>query len=118
MQLIKTYKAVINHQLGYAVCGREHLMEYANLKRLKKFIFPLLDNLEIGKEIPDELMDLSFDDCWIDLSYTCNKKTHALVLLVRNKKLKFASKAPVDQFFTDQSEENADGYYDFMTDFD
>lgn len=114
MQLIKTYKAVINHQLGYTTNSRENMIEQGNLKRLKKFIFPLLDDLQIGKELPKDLNDLS-NGCWIDLSYIFAGKTYMLVLIVENNKLKCVSKT---NFFRDNSEENADGYYDFMTDFD
>lgn len=114
MQLIKTYKAVINHQLGYTMTGRENMIEHANLKRLKKFIFPLLDELQIGKKLPKDLNDLS-NKCWVDLSYVFSGETYMLVLIVEDNKLKCVSKT---NFFADNSEENADGYYDFMKDFD
>lgn len=114
MQLIKTYKAVINHQLGYTLMGQKSMMEHANLRRLKKFIFPMLDKLEIGKEIPEDLKDLAIGNCIINLSYTFSNEIYTLVLIIENDKLKCASK---NHFHQDQSEENADGYYDFMTDF-
>lgn len=115
MLLIKTYKAVINHQLGYTMMGHESMMEHANLRRLKKFIFPMLDKLEIGKEIPEDLKDLAIGNCFIDLSYTFSNEIYTLVLIIEDNKLKCVSKT---LFFQDNSEENADGYYDFMKDFD
>ena len=114
MQLIKTYKAVINHQLGWTLYGPKQMAEHANLKRLRQFIFPLLDNLEIGKEIPDELKSLS-NGCWINLSYTLADEYYPLFIVVENNKFKYATK---DLSTKNQSEENAIGYYDFMTDFE
>lgn len=114
MQLIKTYKAVINHQLGYTMNSRENMIENGNLIRLKKFIFPLLNDLQIGKELPKDLNDLS-NGQWIDLSYVFAGKTYMLVLIVEDNKLKCVSKT---NFFRENSEEKADGYHDFMKDFD
>jgi len=110
MQLIKTYKAVINQQLGWTLYGLTQMAEHANLKRLRQFIFPLLDNLEIGKEIPDELKSLS-NGCWINLSYTFADEYYPLFIVVENNKFKYATKHPSAK---NQSEENAIGYHDFM----
>ena len=114
MQLIKTYKAVINHQLDYTLYGPAQMAEHANLKRIKHFIFPLLDKLEVGKEIPEELKVLS-NGHWINLSYNFSDKCHPLFIVVEKNVLKYVTK---DLLQGDQSEENADGYYDFMKDFD
>lgn len=114
MQLIKTYKAVINHQLNYTLYGPSQMAEHANLKRIKHFIFPLLDKLEIGKEIPEELKVLS-NGHWINLSYNFSDEYHPLFIVVEKNVLKYVTK---DLSEENQSEENADGYYDFMTDFD
>lgn len=114
MQLIKTYKAVINHQLDYTLYGPAQMAEHANLKRIKHFIFPLLDKLEVGKEIPEELKVLS-NGHWINLSYNFSDKCHPLFIVVEKNVLKYVTK---DLSEENQSEENAIGYYDFMTDFD
>ena len=41
MKIIKTYQAVIRHQLGYTVMGAESFADLGNLKRLEAYIFPL-----------------------------------------------------------------------------
>lgn len=114
MQLIKTYKAVINHQLDYTLYGPAQMAEHANIKRIKHFIFPLLDKLEVGKEIPEELKVLS-NGHWINLCYTLNDDLYPLYIVIENNMLKYVTK---DLLQGNQSEENADGYYDFMKDFD
>ena len=110
MQLIKTYKAVINHQLDWTLYGPVQMADHANLKRIKHFIFPLLDKLEIGKEIPEELKVLS-NRHWINLSYNFSNKYHPLFIVVENDVLQYVTK---DLLQEDQSQENAVGYHDFM----
>ena len=85
------------------------MAEHANLKRLKTFIFPHLDKLEIGKEIPEELKPLT--NHWINLCYTLNNQFYPLYIVVENDILKYATK---DLLIGDQSDQNAVGYYDFM----
>lgn len=114
MQLIKTYKAVINHQLDYTLYGPAQMAEHANIKRIKHFIFPLLDKLEVGKEIPEGLKVLS-NGHWINLCYTLNDDLYPLYIVIENNMLKYVTK---DLLQGNQSEENVDGYYDFMKDFD
>lgn len=113
MQLIKTYKAVINAQLSWTLYGPIQMAEHANLRRLKELIFPHLDKLDIGKEIPNELKILS-NGHWINLCYTLNGELYPLYIAIENDTLKYVTK---DLLQGDQSEENADGYYDFMKDF-
>lgn len=60
MRLIETYKAVINHYTSFANSNDKIKIEQANMKRIKTFIFPLLDKLEVGKEIPEELKSLMY----------------------------------------------------------
>ena len=112
MQLIETYKTVINHQLHWTLYGPTMMAEHANLKRLKTFIFPQLDKLEIGKEIPEELKPLA--NHWINLCYTLNDQFYPLYLVIENDVLKYATK---DLLAGDQSEEDAFGYHEFMKDF-
>lgn len=112
MQLIETYKKVIEHQLNWTLYGPTMMAEHANIKRLKEFIFPHLDNLEIGKEIPEELKPLT--NHWINLSYTLAEQFYPLYLVVENDVLKYATK---DLLQGDQSEEDAFGYHEFMKDF-
>ena len=88
------------------------MAEHANLKRLKEFVFPHLDKLEIGKEIPDELKPLTYH--WINLCYTLNDEFYPLYIVVENDVLKYATK---DLLQGDQSDENAFGYQEFMKDF-
>ena len=114
MQLIKTYKAVINHQLDYTLYGPVQMAEHANLKRIKHFIFLLLDKLEVGKEIPEELKVLS-NGHWINLSYNFSDEYHPLFIVVEKNVLKYVTK---DLSEENQSEENAIGYHDFMTNFE
>lgn len=114
MQLIKTYKAVINHQLGYTMIGPIQMAEHANLRRLKELVFPHLDKLEIGQKIPNELKCLS-NGHWINLCYTLNNDLYPLYIVIENNMLKYVTK---DLLQGNRSEENADGYYDFMKDFD
>lgn len=113
MQLIKTYKAVINAQLDWTLYGPNQMAEHANLKRIKHFIFPLLDKLEIGKEIPEELKFLS-NGHWINLGYNLSDKYYPLFIVVENDVLKYVTKNLAE---LDQSQENARGYHDFMQDF-
>lgn len=109
MQLIETYKKVIEHQLNWTLYGPTMMAEHANLKRLKTFIFPHLDKLEIGKEIPEELKPLT--NHWINLCYTLNNQFYPLYIVVENDILKYATK---DLLIGDQSDQNAVGYYNFM----
>lgn len=114
MQLIKTYKAVINAQLSWTLYGPIQMAEHANIRRLKELIFPHLDKLKIGNEIPEELKTLS-NGHWINLCYTLNGELYPLYIAIENNVLKYVTK---DLLQGDQSEENAYGYYEFMKDFD
>ena len=109
MQLIETYKKVIEHQLHWTLYGPTMMAEHANLKRLKEFVFPHLDKLEIGKEIPDELKPLT--DHWINLCYILNDEFYPLYIVIEDGLFKHATK---DLLAGDQSDENAVGYYNFM----
>ena len=114
MQLIKTYKSVINHQLNWTLYGPTQMAEHANLVRLKHFIFPILDKLEIGKEIPEELKPLSNGN-WVNLCYTMANEFYPLYIVVEKDVLKYVTK---DLLKGNQSEEKAVGYHDFMYEFD
>ena len=113
MKLIKTYKAVINYHLLFSNMNDIIKIEQANMKRIKTFIFPLLDKLEIGKEIPEELKSLMYKNGeYINLSYTYCGKIHRLYIVTENGKFKYASQRGTDE---DQSHEEAFGYCDYMS---
>ena len=109
MQLIETYKKIIEHQLHWTLYGPTMMAEHANIKRLKEFVFPHLDKLEIGKKIPEELKPLT--DHWINLCYTLNDEFYPLYIVVENDVFKYATK---DLLAGNQSDENAFGYHEFM----
>ena len=83
--------------------------KHANLKRLKEFVFPHLDKLEIGKEIPEELKHLA--NHWINLCYTLNDQFYPLYIVIEDGLFKYATK---DLLAGDQSNEDAFGYHEFM----
>lgn len=112
MKIIKTYQAVIKHQLGYTVMGAESFADLGNLKRLEAYIFPFLDELSIGKEIPVELQKIS-NGMWIDLSYNFLGKTYPLFLVVHENILKAVVKS-MSNFANDESDLVAVGYENFM----
>ena len=112
MRLIQTYKAIINHNLCFPKRKDSAKIEQGNMKRIKLFIFPLLDQLEVGKEIPEELKTLMYKNGeYINLSYTYMGDTYRLYIVTENGKFKYASQRGTDE---DQSHEDAFGYCDFM----
>lgn len=112
MKIIKTYQAVIRHQLNYTIIGAEGFADLGNLKRLEAYIFPLLDELSIGKEIPVELQKIS-NGTWINLSYNFLDKTYPLFLIVHENILK-AVTTSLSDFINDESDSVAVGYESFM----
>ena len=110
--MIKTYQAVIKHQLGYTVVGTESFADLGNLKRLEAYIFPLLDELSIGKEIPVDLQKIS-NGMWINLSYNFSGKTYPLFLIIQGNILK-AVTTSLSNFINDESDSVAVGYESFM----
>jgi hypothetical protein len=112
MKIIKTYQAVIRHQLNYTIIGAEGFADLGNLKRLEAYIFPLLDELSIGKEIPVELQKIS-NGTWINLSYNLLDKTYPLFLIVHENILK-AVTTSLSDFINDESDSVAVGYESFM----
>lgn len=112
MKIIKTYQAVIRHQLGYTVMGAENFADLGNLKRLEAYIFPLLDELSIGKEIPVELQKIS-NGMWIDLSYNFLGQTYPLYLVVHENVLK-AVVTNTLKITSNESDSVAVGYESFM----
>lgn len=112
MKMIKTYQAVIKHQLGYTVVGTESFADLGNLKRLEAYIFPLLDELSIGKEIPVDLQKIS-NGTWINLSYNFSGKTYLLFLIIQGNILK-AVTTSLSNFINDESDSVAVGYESFM----
>lgn len=112
MKMIKTYQAVIKHQLGYTVVGTESFADLGNLKRLEAYIFPLLDELSIGKEIPVDLQKIS-NGMWINLSYNFSGKTYPLFLIIQGNILK-AVTTSLSNFINDESDSVAVGYESFM----
>lgn len=112
MKIIKTYQAVIRHQLNYTIIGAEGFADLGNLKRLEAYIFPLLDELSIGKEIPVELQKIS-NGTWINLSYNFLDKTYPLFLIVHENILK-AVTTILSDFINDESDSVAVGYESFM----
>ena len=112
MKMIKTYQAVIKHQLGYTVVGTESFADLGNLKRLEAYIFPLLDELSIGKEIPVDLQKIS-NGTWINLSYNFSGKTYPLFLIIQGNILK-AVTTSLSNFINDESDLAAVGYESFM----
>lgn len=112
MKIIKTYQAVIRHQLNYTIIGAEGFADLGNFKRLEAYIFPLLDELSIGKEIPVELQKIS-NGTWINLSYNFLDKTYPLFLIVHENILK-AVTTSLSDFINDESDSVAVGYESFM----
>ena len=112
MKLIETYKKVINHQTGYTLIGEEAFAELGNLKRLQVYVFPDLDKLEIGKDIPEYLNQLS-NGLWIDLSYNFGGHYYPLILHIKDGKL-ISVKTDKSNPDEDCSEQEAIGYYSFM----
>lgn len=112
MKIIKTYQAVIRHQLNYTIIGAEGFADLGNLKRLEAYIFPLLDELSIGKEIPVELQKIS-NGTWINLSYNFLDKTYPLFLIVHENILK-AVTTSLSDLINDESDSVAVGYESFM----
>ena len=112
MKLLDTYKAVINHQVGYTLLGSEQFAEMASLKRLQVLIFPELDKLELGKKLPKTLELLS--NGWlVDLSYNFKGNFHPLYLHVKDGLLYAVSKEIGNANVAD-AEETACGYESFM----
>ena len=112
MKIIKTYQAVIRHQLNYTIIGAEGFADLGNLKRLEAYIFPLLDELSIGKEIPVELQKIS-NGTWVNLSYNFLDKTYPLFLIVHENILK-AVTTSLSDLINDESDSVAVGYESFM----
>lgn len=112
MKLIETYKKVIEYQLHYTLMGTEQFAEVGNLDRIRLFIFPELDKLEIGKEIPENLKKLS-NGYMANLSYTFATKFYPLYLKVNNGILE-AVTTDFEDLKTDKSETEAVGYYTYM----
>jgi len=112
MKLIETYKKVIEYQLNYTLMGTEQFAEVGNLDRIRLFIFPELDKLEIGKEIPENLKKLS-NGYMVNLSYTFATKFYPLYLKVNNGILEVVT-TDFEDLKTDKSETEAIGYYTYM----
>ena len=108
MHLIKTYKAVLTHQLNWTLMGEVSMAEHANLKRIQAFIFPKLDNLKLGKPLSEELTALS-NGYLIDLSYTYCDNFYPLYLHLEDGILKSVTKTI--SAVEDESEESAFGYF-------
>ena len=112
MRLIKTYKAVINYNTLSTNMNDTIKIEQANMNLIKTFIFPLLDKLEVGKEIPEELKSLMYKNGeYINLSYTFCGDKYRLYIVTENGKFKYVSQRGTDE---DQSHEDAFGYCDYM----
>lgn len=112
MKLLDTYKAVINHQVGHTLLGRQQFADVANLKRLQVLIFPELDKLKLGKELPKTLESLS--NGWlVDLSYNFKGNFYPLYLHVKDGLL-FAVSKEIGNANVIDAEETAVGYESFM----
>ena len=108
MNLIKTYKAVLTNQLDWTLMSEISMTEHANLKRIKSFILPYLDDLEIGKPISEELELLS-NGYLVDLSYTYCDNFYPLYLHIEDGVLRSVTKTV--SATEDASEESAFGYF-------
>lgn len=88
--------------------GETSIAEHANLKRIKSFIFPHVDNLKLGKPISEELELLS-NGHLIDLSYTYCDNFYPLYLHLEDGFLKSVTKTV--SAAEDESEEPAFAYF-------
>lgn len=109
MRLIQTYKAIINYKLCFPQLKDSAKIEQGNMKHIKLFIFPLLDQLEVGKEIPEALKELMYKNGeYINLSYTYMDNTYRLYIVTENGKFKYASQRGTDE---DQSKRRIKSCY-------
>ena len=113
MKLIETYKELIDHQSGYTVIGPVAFAEINNLKRLKEFVFPYLDQLKLNEKVPDELLKLG-NGWMIDLSYSLNNRFYPLYLrLNSDQTLRLVNWDLIDNS-EDLSNEQHPAWMDFM----
>ena len=113
MKLIETYKELIDHQSGYTVMGPVAFAEINNLKRLKEFVFPYLDQLKLNEKIPDELLKLS-NGWMIDLSYSLNNQFYPLYLRLNSDQTLRLVNCDLIDSSDDKSNEPHPAWADFM----
>lgn len=82
MRLIKTYKEKIDKLIGYTTTGEFVATQTRQLIVLRNLTFDALDQLEIGKPLPEIFENFKHYPFVADLSFTYTRKVYPLFLYV------------------------------------
>lgn len=82
MRLIETYKEKIDELIGYTATDEFVATQAHQLIVLRNLTFDALDQLEIGKPLPEIFENFKHYPFVADLSFTYTRKVHPLFLYV------------------------------------
>lgn len=80
MKLIETYKEKVEELLGYTRMGNFALTQTCQLGVLRNFTFDALDQLELGKPLPEIFENFKHYPFVVNLSFTFDNKVYPLFL--------------------------------------
>lgn len=80
MRLIKTYKEKVDELLGYTRTSKFAMTQSHQLWTIREFVFDTLDQLELGKPIPEIFNIFKQYSHAVDLSFTFDNKVYPLFL--------------------------------------
>lgn len=125
MKAIKTYIAKTNHILGYTIAEAEKFQQMKYISLIKFFIIPLIENLELGDKMPEQLNPI-YGRKVVDLSYMFGNEHTTLILyftgpadtlnnIVVNSQDKRSYRELIDGIGDkDNFQKEVEGYYSFM----
>lgn len=82
MKLIETYKEKVDELIGYTTTDEFVATQTRQLRVLQNFTFNALDQLEIGKPLPEIFENFKHYPFVADLSFTYTRKVYPLFLYV------------------------------------
>lgn len=80
MKLVETYKEMIDELLYRTRMGKFAITQSHQLMVLRNFTFEALDQLEMGKPIPEVFNNFKHYQHVVDLSFTFDQKVYPLYL--------------------------------------
>ena len=125
MKAIKTYIAKTNHILGYTIAEAEKLQQMKYISLINVFIIPLIENLELGDKMPEQLKPI-YGWKVVDLSYMFGNEPTTLILyftgpadtlnnIVVNSQDKRSYRELIDGIGDKENfQKEVEGYYSFM----
>lgn len=125
MKAIKTYIAKTNHILGYTIAEAEKNQQMKYISLINVFIIPLIENLELGDKMPEQLKPI-YGRKVVDLSYMFGNEPTTLILyftgpadtlnnIVVNSQDKRSYRELIDGIGDKENfQKEVEGYYSFM----